>query len=96
MSRLVELWKRYQVPVWIELSSPAASFAGPLEAQGVEVRTHARGGGAAALFADAITNGTLRHLGQASLTSALTGARRRQQGDTWSWSRSSSSVDISP
>jgi hypothetical protein len=96
MSRVVELWKRYQVPVWIELSSPAASFVGPLEAQGVEVRTHARGGGAAALFADAITNGTIRHLGQSSLTGALTGARRRQMGDTWSWSRSSSSVDISP
>lgn len=96
LARGVELWARWKVPIWIELSSPAASFVGPLEAKGVEVKTQPRGGGAPALLVDAITNGTVRHLGQSSLTSALIGARRRVIGDTWSWSRASSTVDISP
>ncbi len=93
---LVERWRRWSVPIWVELSSPAAALIGPLEAQGVEVKTQPRGGGAAALLADAITAGAVRHLGQASLTSALVGARRKVQGDTWSWSRASSTTDISP
>jgi len=96
LARLTELYKRWEAPVWIELSSPAAAFIEPLQARGVDVRTQSRTGGAAPLFADAITNGTLRHLGQASLTSALLGARRRVIGDTWAWSRSSSTVDICP
>jgi phage terminase large subunit-like protein len=96
LARLTELYKRWEAPVWIELSSPAAAFIEPLQARGVDVRTQARTGGAAPLFADAITNGTLRHLGQASLTSALLGARRKLIGDTWAWSRSSSTVDICP
>ena len=96
LARAVALWNRWKAPFWIELSSPAASFVGPLEAQGVEVKTHARGGGADALLADAITNGTVRHLGQSSLTAALTGSRWRIIGDTRSYSRSTSSADICP
>ena len=96
LARLVELWARWKAPIWVEANSPAASFVGPLEAKGVDVRTHARGGGAAALLTDAITAGQVRHLGQASLTSALIGARRRMMGDTWAWSRASSTVDICP
>lgn len=96
IARLCELWKRWEAPIWVELSSPAAAFVEPLRAQGVDVRTLSRLGGHAPLFADAITNGTLRHLGQASLTAALLGARRKVSGDTWSWSRSSSTVDICP
>jgi hypothetical protein len=94
--RVADLWERHGVPVWIELSSPAAAFTGPLEARGVAVKTQARGAGAAALFSDAITAGSLHHLGQGSLTAALTGARRKTTGDTWYWSRASSSTDISP
>jgi len=96
LARGVDLWTRWKVPIWIELSSPAAAFVGPLEAKGVGVKTHARGGGADALFGDAIKNGTLRHLGQGSLTSALIGSRWHTSGDTRSYSRSSSVVDISP
>ena len=96
LARLVELWGRWKVPFWCEAASPAASLVGPLEAKGVEVKTHPRGGGADALFADAIQNGSVRHLGQASLTSALVGSRWRISGDTRSYSRGSSATDICP
>ncbi len=96
LPRLEGLWKKWSVPIWVETSSPAAALIGPLEAKGIEVKTQPRGGGSAALFADAITAATLRHMGRSSLTSALVGARRRAMGDTWTWSRSTSSTDISP
>lgn len=96
MARLVELWNRWEAPIWIELGSPAAAFAEPLRAKNVDVRTLAKLGGHDPLFADAVTNGTVRHLGQASLTSALIGARKKVSGDTWSYSRGSSTVDICP
>jgi hypothetical protein len=82
--------------VWIELGSPAAAFVDPLRARGVDVRTITKYGGHDPLFADAITNGTLRHLGQASITGALLGSRQSVSGDTWSYSRASSTVDICP
>ncbi len=96
LPRIEGLWKKWSVAIWVELSSPAAALIGPLEAKGIEVKTQPRGGGSAALFADAITAATLRHLGRSSLTSALVGARRRATGDTWTWSRASSTTDISP
>lgn len=96
LARMVELWGRWKVPFWCESASPAASLVEPLEAKNVAVKTHPRGGGADALFADAIQNGSVRHLGQASLTSALIGSRWRISGDTRSYSRGSSATDICP
>jgi len=95
-ARVVDLWKRHGIPFWIQTSTPAAALIGPLEAKGVEIKTHPLGGGAAALFADAIRNSTLRHLGQGSMSRALAGARKRRMGDTWTWSRTASTVDICP
>jgi hypothetical protein len=37
-----------------------------------------------------------RHLDQPQLTAAVSGARRRQLGDSWAFGRRSSSVDICP
>lgn len=96
IGRTVELWERYGVPFWIQTSTPAASFIETLQAKGVEVKAHPLGGGSAALLADAIRNSTLRHLGQGSMSRALAGARRRRLGDTWTWSRTGSTVDICP
>lgn len=95
-ARAVELWNRWKTPFWIESPSPAKSFVGPLTAKGVEVKTIEKGGGADPLFADGIENGTIRHLGQSSLTSALTGSARHTLGDTWHYSRQVSSADICP
>jgi hypothetical protein len=51
---------------------------------------------ACGLLLDAVTEGTLRHLGSAELIAALKGASTRPLGDAWAWSRKSSAVDISP
>ena len=49
-----------------------------------------------AVFVTACAERTLRHINQPELTAALTGAVRRTLGDSYAWSRRSSSVDISP
>lgn len=44
---------------------------------------------------DAVTQGTLRHVGDAPLEGAVRGARLRQSGDVIAWARKESSADIS-
>jgi hypothetical protein len=45
---------------------------------------------------DAVTNRQVRHSSQPDLDAAVAGAAVRKLGDAWAWSRSSSTVDISP
>ncbi|MFE2046371.1 terminase [Streptomyces sp. NPDC059477] len=47
-------------------------------------------------FYDAVAAGQVVHLGQAPLATALAGARKRDLGEAWAWSRRSPGVDISP
>lgn len=47
-------------------------------------------------FCAAVFDGKLRHVGQVQLTEALVGAVKKPNGDAFSWSRRSSTVDISP
>lgn len=47
-------------------------------------------------FYDRVVEGTLRHLGQAPMAAALAGARKRDVGDAWLWSRNSDGVDVTP
>lgn len=47
-------------------------------------------------FYDRVEEGTLAHLGQANVTVALAGARKREVGDAWLWTRKSDGVDVSP
>lgn len=54
---------------------------------------HAR---ACGTFIDQLGAGTLSHRAQAVLDDAVAGAARRPLGDAWLWSRSRSTVDISP
>lgn len=54
---------------------------------------HAR---ACGTFVDRLGAGTLAHRAQAVLDDAVLGAARRPLGDAWLWSRSRSTVDISP
>lgn len=96
--RAVELWERWRVPLRIDSASPASSLIPELEAAGVEVvevqlKEMARSCGA---LLDAVVNHRLRHLDQASLGNAITGARKRQVGEVWAWARTSSAVDITP
>jgi hypothetical protein len=47
-------------------------------------------------MADAMNQGTARHIDQVPLTAAVNGARTRRNGDAWTLDRTSSLVDISP
>ncbi|MFJ2870602.1 terminase [Streptomyces sp. NPDC087298] len=45
---------------------------------------------------DAVVAGQIVHLDQAPLATALAGARKRELGEAWAWSRRTVGVDISP
>jgi hypothetical protein len=51
---------------------------------------------ACADLVDAVVERQFVHRDQQALNLAVVGARRRQSGDAWKWSRRDSEVDISP
>jgi hypothetical protein len=53
-------------------------------------------GKACGLFVDHVGERTIRHLSQLELDTAIRGARARPLVDRWAWSRTKSSVNISP
>ena len=61
----------------------------------LEPMNAAKNAQACGLLVDAVNDGTLRHLGDARLVSAIRGAGTRPLSDAWSWARKSSTVDIS-
>lgn len=96
--RLIELSDRYGAPVVIDAAGPAYSLVDDLEKAGVPVHVTATRDFTAAcsrLF-DGVRNGTFGHPAQPALDAAVLGASDRRVGDAWAWSRTSSSVDISP
>lgn len=99
VERLIGLVRQYQpCAVVVDAAGTAGRWIAPLEAANVEVIKPSPRDAAAACgqFYDAVTQGTLRHLGQPALAGALAGAQRRPLGDAWAWARKTSSVDISP
>jgi hypothetical protein len=77
---------------------PAASLVLALADLGVTVETvnsqeHAQ---ACGRLVDMVEDDTLAHLGSAELRDAVRGARTRQLGDAFAWSRKHSSVNIAP
>jgi hypothetical protein len=77
---------------------PAASLVLALDELGVRVETvnSQEHGQACGRLVDMVEDGTLAHLGSAELRDAVRGARTRQLGDSWAWSRKHSSVNIAP
>ena len=101
LDRAAELQERWKPRCWvIDPSSPAGSFIKELEERlGVEVvKPKARDvAQATGQFYDAVISRQLVHIGgQAPLTIALAGARRRDLGEAWAWARRGVGVDISP
>lgn len=82
----------------IDAAGPAASLVPDLEAAGlrVHVTTARELTSACGRVYDAVLAGELRHRGQPLLNVAVDAAGTRKLGDAWAWSRSSSTVDISP
>jgi len=83
----------------IDTGGPAGSLVQPLVSARVRPLLKATAAdmkAACGLFYDGIMSGSLTHLGDPLLTSALAGASRRQLLDSWAWSRKDSNADITP
>jgi phage terminase large subunit-like protein len=99
IGRVVQLWDRWSpIAFVVDMAGPASTFVPDLEAAGVRViRTNSREmAQACGRMFDAVLNDKLAHRGQPELTAAVAGAAKRKLGDAWAFSRSASSVDISP
>ncbi|MEV5538486.1 hypothetical protein AB0L13_16645 [Saccharopolyspora shandongensis] len=111
--RLAELAERYDpVAVGLDVKGPAGSLLVDLDKAGfarpdnadapkrgqLAIPTASEVAAACGQFADAVTQGTMRHLGDAQppLMTAVAGVKPRPLGDAWAWGRKHSDVDISP
>ncbi|WP_431997779.1 terminase large subunit domain-containing protein [Streptomyces fungicidicus] len=109
MAKLHKLWKPVAVAV-ASAGAPAGSLIDDLVAAGIEVpkdKAKPQRGDLAVMrsgditeacgqLADAMNQGTVRHIDQVPLTAAVNGARTRRNGDAWQLDRTVSLVDISP
>ncbi len=97
--RLYELWERHSPDAIVcDKLGPGASLISKLEDMGIPVLGFDAGqhSQACAAIVDAVSEGTLRHLGSIDLLNAIRAAKTRPLGDRWAWARKTSNVDISP
>lgn len=90
--------QRSEYPWAVDASGPAGALVPELSKR-IANLYEVRGGElskASASFYDAVADGTIRVRSHPALDAAVAGASRRTSGDSWAWSRSASSVDISP
>lgn len=99
VDRCVEL-EAHDPWCWVlDPAGPAGALLPELEAAGIAVRQVAARelGQACESFSSAVGARDVRHLGDALLAQAISGAGRRDIGDgLWAWSRRKSGADISP
>lgn len=107
--RLKELWDPLAVAV-ASSGAPAGSLIDDLVSSGIttpEDREQPHRGHLAVMrtndiveacgqMADALRQGTVRHIDQGPLTAAINGARTRRNGDAWQLDRTGSLADVSP
>jgi hypothetical protein len=99
VERLVDLYRAHEVAeVVVDGFGPAAAIANRVDEAGITVRRLDSGdyGKACGFFVDAVGERSLRHLGQPDLDAAIRGARARPLVDRWAWSRTKSTINISP
>jgi hypothetical protein len=97
--RLVALYSNHDVEeIVCDGYGPSAAIARRVDDAGITVRRldSQQYGIACGLFVDAVGEQALRHLGQDEMTLAVRGAKARPLVDRWAWSRTKSTVDISP
>jgi hypothetical protein len=97
--RMESLYEKHDVvDVVCDGYGPSAAIAKRVDDAGITVRRLDAGeyGKACGLFVDGVGEKTLRHIGQQELDVAVRGARPRPLVDRWAWSRTKSTVDISP
>lgn len=100
MKRLQKQWdgRAWPVRVVIDSASAAASMITELEDAGIEVikTTAQQYVQACGRFYDYTLSGKLRHLGEARMTTAVSGAVKRVLEASWAWARKGVELDISP
>lgn len=111
VERLVQLRERHQpVAIGLDVKGPAGSLLVDLEKAGVvrpgdagqpeygqlAIPTAQEVAAGCGQLVDAVVQGTVRHIGQEVLETAIRGAKTRPLGDAWAWGRRVSTVDISP
>lgn len=97
---LVDLYRRKKRPtIRVNPAAAEGAFIRPLTEAGVKVhpvsaREYQQGCGE---VLDSVKNGSIRHLGQASLNRAVKAAERRDVGrdGSWVWAEPASGVDLS-
>lgn len=97
--KLQQLYQRHEVEeVVCDGYGPASAVAKRVDEAGITVKRLDAGdyGTACGLFVDSVRERTIRHLGQPELNEALRGAKARPLVDRWAWSRTKSTVNISP
>ncbi|MFD9319295.1 terminase large subunit domain-containing protein [Streptomyces sp. NPDC060053] len=109
MVKLHSLWKPVAVAVAAS-GAPASSLIDDLVAAGIDVpkdKDQPERGDLAVMrsgdiieacgqMADAMNQGTARHIDQVPLTAAVNGARTRRNGDAWTLDRTTSLTEVSP
>jgi hypothetical protein len=95
--RILQLHEKWKMPFVIDSGAAASSLIGELEAEGVHIIpiNMRQYGQACGSFYDAVEEGTIAHLGDIRLQTAIEGATKRKLGEQWAWSRKSN-VDITP
>jgi phage terminase large subunit-like protein len=111
VDRLAELKRRHNpVAIGVDAKGPAGALLTALEKAGITapedagrrrhgdlaIPTAPEVAAACGQFADAVRQGTLRHIGQDLLEVAVRGVKTRPLGEAWAWGRRVSTVDISP
>jgi phage terminase large subunit-like protein len=97
--KLMRLYETHEIAeVVCDGFGPAAAVANRMDEAGITVRRLDSGdyGKACGFFVDAVGERTLRHLGQQELDHAINFAKARPLVDRWAWSRTKSTVNISP
>jgi len=99
-ARARELSRKYRASVVIDGNGPAASIADELENGSPKVRverlTTPQYAVACAKFFDAVIDGNIRVRRSNPMDRAAAGARKKPQGDRFVWSRTSSTIDVTP
>lgn len=98
IDRATEVALKQNTGVVLDARGPAGMFMPEIEAKGVKVYDYSfvQVAQACGRLFDAVADGQIAVRRHPRLDAAVAGARRRESGDAWMWSRKATSTDLSP